>query len=454
MEALHLRLNERESVADRSSRTWGRRTRGVSLDVTDGAEPRVARRRPAIAPWPVVALVGGLVGAASTWVVICGLFTLGWLAVPDVPWSTAVRTATRLWLMSYFSGGEVGGVSITLTPLGLTLLNAVIIHGIGGFVAGQARAGAEDELSQTQRRSLALSSGATFATVFVLGVLVASFWVQTPGQTARALLGAVGVASCAGLTGAARATQWHPFAALPLWARSLPRAVTVAVLTCWVTGSVVLVLALAGHRDRVRSLHDALGAGALGGVLVLVVQLLWLPNVVLWSMAWALGGGFSLGVGTQITPNVSRSGLLPALPVLGALPANGTASAGHLWWLTSGVIAGTLAALVVLHRRPRARFDETALVGGLAGVLSGLVVTALAMLGGGDLGTVRLVGLGARPAPLAILSCTLMGLSGMVTGLVNGVLRPRIAADDEPSDDVGDDEADEDTTDLHFPPRG
>jgi hypothetical protein len=52
-----------------------------------------------------------------------------------------------------------------------------------------------------------------------------------------------------------------------------------------------------------------------------------------------------------------------------------------------------------------------------------LVFTGLAWTTSGDLGTERLTGLGPRLVPLLVMSTTTLGLSGMVTGAVVGVVR-------------------------------
>lgn len=402
-------------------------------------------------PWMAAAGMGGLISAASTWVVICGLTTLGWLAVPDVAWSQALLAGTRFWLLSYFAGGTIGGVHITIAPLGLTGLNIVIAWGLCGYAAHQARAGAPEELSQSERRRLALKVAAVFAGVQVAAVLIASFATAGPQEAARALIGSVAVAGTAAVVACAGATQWRPLAAWPAWAQAVPRAVGSAVLVCWIGGSLAAIVALIQHRSAVLELHQALAPGAGGGLLLLVLQLLWLPNVVIWSTAWVMGAGFSVGAGSMVLPTTTQvPSVLPAIPILGALPANGTHSPALLWWLVTGVVAGVVAAEVVLRARPRARADETAVVGGLSGVASGLVLAVLASLAGGDLGSVRLVGLGARIGPLAILASTLMGLSGLVAGVVRGILRPPTPAG---TDETSEPEAAEDTLDLSFPAR-
>ncbi|NHB85615.1 hypothetical protein G7085_16160 [Tessaracoccus sp. HDW20] len=82
-----------------------------------------------------------------------------------------------------------------------------------------------------------------------------------------------------------------------------------------------------------------------------------------------------------------------------------------------------MAAAVVTLARPRARFDSTALVGALAGVLAGLLVVVACALGSGSLGADRLAVIGARTGPLAVFAPTLLGLSGLTVGLVLGLLR-------------------------------
>ena len=87
------------------------------------------------------------------------------------------------------------------------------------------------------------------------------------------------------------------------------------------------------------------------------------------------------------------------------------------------MLTGTVAAWLVVRARPDARFDETSLVGGLAGVTGGLVFVVLGWAAGGDLGTVRLTGLGPLLLPLLVMAVTTLGLAGMVTGLLLGFWR-------------------------------
>lgn len=398
-----------------------RKPRAVELEVT-GVEEETERPGPLVW-WPLAAAGGGLIAPLATALVVLGLVVLGWTATPDIDLQAVLTAAGRLWLLSWFSGGTFAGVHVTIAPLGLTALNAVIASGIAGFAATMARRAAPEELDQHQRRRLALKSAGLFTTVQSLCVLVVAFLVGEGGEPARALIGAVVVGGGAALIGAARACEWHPLIDLPLWARAIPRAVSVGVLTVVATGAGVLAVQLYRQRSVVAGLHDALQAGGVGGALLVVLQLLWLPNVTLWCAAWALGAGISVGQGTMVTPSANEVGMLPGVPLFGAVPGPGPGPASSLWWLLSGVLAGVLSAVVLLRARRRARFDETALVGGLAGVLTGGALTLLAAASRGDLGELRLVALGPRLLQLGVMSTTLMGLAGLLTGLVVGVLR-------------------------------
>lgn len=395
---------------------------GVGLTVT-GNEPEPERPTPVIW-WPLASAGGALVSALAGWMIVAGLLLVGWLATTDVSMTQVATTATRIWLTSYFSGTTVSGMHLTIAPLGLTALNFLVASGVAGFAATMARRAAPDQLSARQRRALVVKVAAVFVVLHTIAVLAVSFAVATPEESARALLGVVVVSAAAAVFGGARACEWHPLLELPVWARAIPRAMGVGMLTLVGTGAVLLLVQLIRTREQIAALHDALGAGSTGGVLLLIVQLIWLPNLVVWCAAWAVGAGFSLGVGTVISPSVNEVGLLPSIPIFGAVPPSGPGPIANLAWLAGGVAAGILVAVVILRSRPRARFDETALVGGLAGALTGLAFVLLGAATSGDLGTNRLVGLGPRMVELEVMAPTLLGISGLVSGLAMGLLRP------------------------------
>jgi hypothetical protein len=310
-------------------------------------------------------------------------------------------------------------------PWGLTVVTAAMLWRFGGYAA---------------RRVTPASSTGPFGVAVVvtlayaLPVLGAAIFLgepwRAPGRWAAVLLVLL-VAAWAG----AGARVGRPIgSSWPAALARLPRAVAGAVGVLLLAGTAVLALGLVTGWDRVVDLNAALRAGAAGTALLVVLQASVLPNALVWSGSYALGAGFSMGSGTVVAPAATSLGVLPGLPLLGALPAVGPGSTLQLWWLACGVVAGALAAWVALRGGGTRRVDTATLVGGLAGVVAGLVFTALAWTTSGDLGSVRLSGLGPRLVPLLVMSTTTLGLSGVVTGAVVGVVRHLRRPRDEPTD--------------------
>lgn len=385
-------------------------------------------------PWHLAAIAGAVVSALAGLVLTIGLTTMGWVQVPDVSFWSNLSLGTRWWLLGHGAGAQVGNASISVVPLGLTALFVLAASGAAGHAAHQLRRTMDPRAGQLERRSAAVRVAVLFGLVYLGCVMVPSFLVHTAAQSGHAFLGGIAVGFGSGLLGASRALGWHPSQQWPDWARAIPRAVAAACLVLVATGALVLTITLWMHRDRVADLHAALVPGASGGIILVVAQLFWLPNFVLWCTSWALGAGLSIGTGTVISPAQNMTGLLPGLPALGAVPANGPGPKVALLWLLSGVVAGVVAAVVIGRARRQARFDETSLVGGLSGVLAGLVVWLLAAASNGDLGSERLTSVGARLPELAVMAPTVMGLSGMAAGLVMGLLNPPPPVVDDEAD--------------------
>ena len=363
--------------------------------------------------WPVAAVVGGLATAAVGWVLVTGLVVCGWLMGDDTRLSGAIELGTRLWLLASGVPVPVAGLDVTLVPWGVTALGAALLWRFGGYAVRRA----------TDGRTGPLAVGLVVTLAHTLPVLAVAVFLgepwRAPGRWAAVVLLML-VAACSGAahrSGRPLGSSW------PAPLRALPRAVAGAQVVLLLAGAGVLALGLVTGWDRVVGLTSSLQAGTFGTVLLVLLQLALLPNALVWSGSYALGAGFSLGAGSVVAPAATSLGVLPGLPVLGALPAAGPGSTLQLWWLVSGAVAGALAAWLALRSGAPRRFDATTLVGGLAGVAAALVFTGVAWTTSGDLGTLRLTGLGPRLLPLLVMSTTTLGLSGMVTGAVVGIVR-------------------------------
>jgi hypothetical protein len=363
-----------------------------------------------------MALVGAAATAATSWILCAGVAVLGWLGTAPASLGGALQSGTLLWLLSNGVSVRIGALPVTLVPWGATALIAFMIS---RFAAASAR-----QVPANHKASPGLISIVTVA-AYQLPVLVgASFWGepwQAPARWASVIAVLVMAAWWGGIrrVGATRAEG-------PGWTRTILRAVLAAQLVMLVAGAAVLVTGLWMHLKQVEALHEALHPGVSGGVALLLLQLAFVPNAMVWSASYALGSGFSLGAGSVVAPAATQLGMVPGIPLLGALPAPGAGDLAELWWLAAGAVAGAIACWVLLAPRTTARFDEAGLAGGACGLLAGAVFAGLAWAASGAVGTLWFADLGPRLFPLLVMAGSTMGLSALITGLVVGwVGRPK-----------------------------
>lgn len=402
----------------------------------DDAEPQLPPASGLLA-----AIGGALASALIGWIVVTGVCVLGWLTAATGSFAGALGVGTQLWLLSNGAGAQLGSSVITLVPYGVTLLFALVLSRFAAFAGRHLGTGRERTSPAAGWRNWATLTGVMVA-AYAAPVVAVHLLLDAPAPSPPSTVGALLLIVLAAARGSARGLHYQPTASWPDPYQALLRAVLGSQLVLLAAGAGALATGLILHLDRVSQLTASLDAGPGGGLVLLLAQLALLPNAVAWSASYALGAGFSLGPGAVVAPMSTQLGLLPAIPLLGALPRTAEGGLG-LWWLTAGVLAGMVSAWLALKSRRALRFDAASLVGGLAGVSSALIVVALAWVCSGDLGTTRLVGLGPRLLPLLVLSSSTLGLAGLLTGLAIGLLRrrsswrrPRAAAADTVSSEV------------------
>ena len=397
-------LSSRRAVAELSLRATAAHRKSAAAARAEPMSPPIS--------WPAVAVVGGAVTALASWILCAGVTVLGWLAAEPGSLGGALQLGTLLWLLSNGIGVVVGTIPVTLVPWGATL---VIAFMISRFAAASAR-----RVRADQKTGPGLISVVTVA-AYQLPVLVCAVLWGEPWRGPARWAVVIGVYLLAAWWGSSRNLAARP-AVVPSWARAIPRAVLAAQLAILVAGAAVLITGIWIHVERVAALHEALHPGVAGAVALLLIQLAFAPNALIWSASYALGSGFSLGAGSVVAPAATQLGMVPGIPLLGALPSPGPGDPAQLWWLAAGVVAGALACWVVLVSRPAVRFDQASLVGGACGLLAGLVFAGLAWAASGDLGTLRLADMGPRLVGVLVMAGTTMGLAGLITGLAFGLV--------------------------------
>ena len=125
-------------------------------------------------------------------------------------------------------------------------------------------------------------------------------------------------------------------------------------------GFLVLGISLLLKIKTVQDLTQVLEPGILGGVLLLILNVLYLPNAAVATIGYFAGVGFGIGNGTIISPLSHQVPEIPALPLLGALPAGKSPFA--LIGILIFIAAGVALTSWTLNQRPEVLWQTFTLV--------------------------------------------------------------------------------------------
>jgi hypothetical protein len=84
--------------------------------------------------------------------------------------------------------------------------------------------------------------------------------------------------------------------------------------------SIVFGILLLANISVVKNLTTVLQPGIFGGFLLLLLNILYIPNAIVSTLAYFSGVGFAVGSGTLVSPTSFNLDKIPAMPLLGALP--------------------------------------------------------------------------------------------------------------------------------------
>jgi hypothetical protein len=235
----------------------------------------------------------------------------------------------------------------------------------------------------------------------------------------QALLGGLAVAAVGAGSGVLRESRLFTAArGLPDRVRRLAVAAAAAVGLAVAGGALLAGVSVVLHAGRVTSLASASDPGLVGGVALLLLGVLLVPNAAVWGSAWVAGPGFAVGVGTSVGPWTTTLGPVPAFPLLGALPAADTPAWVAVVALLVPVAAGVVAGLLVARRLPVLGLGRAALEGALVGPCAGAAMALLAYLSGGPLGDGRLADVGPSPWRVGLAVALEVALPAAVTTAV------------------------------------
>lgn len=354
---------------------------------TTAHRPPDLAKAPSRRPDPLRAGIPAALWAfAVALVVVAVPVLLGWAADSGSASSAAAAAAAagQAFLLAHGAGLSVPGGQIDLVPLGLTLVPALLL-----VRAGRHAAALHPSAGLAEAGRLTLAIALPYATLATALAAAAGTDSVAPAPV-QALVGAGLLAGLAAGFGVVQGAHLGPavLAALPERLVRAARGALAALAGLLAAGAVLVALSLALHAGRAAELAEVTSPGLVGGLLLLVIGLLFVPVAAVWGACWWIGPGFAVGAGTAVGPFGTELGPLPALPLLAALPAEPVPGWVGVLALLVPVGLGLLAGLVV--QRHQGGLLDAALVGPLVGAAMAL----LCALTAGPVGGARLVEVG------------------------------------------------------------
>ncbi|AQZ66787.1 FIG021574: Possible membrane protein related to de Novo purine biosynthesis [[Actinomadura] parvosata subsp. kistnae] len=406
-------------------------------------------------PLPVSGMLAAVFTLGVGLAALTTLTLVGWIAAPRGTLGAGLpgvfRTAAQLWLAAHHAGFAIPGGRVGLLPLGLMILPAVLLYRAGRWMARDAdlrlrlparlpKNSPKEQAGARRRAQLVLvvqagvSLAAPYALLAGLIALVASNEITQP-FIGEALLSHFVLAFLAGSLATARMIgPWRVMLRLlPERVRALTVGTAVATALLLVAGFGLVLLAVVLNFDQVRGLSEVLSPGFVGGVLLALLQLLYLLNAVVWAFSYIAGPGFAIGADTLVAPTGVQLGTVPSLPLLGALPESGPVPAWMMAVVAIPFAAGAVAGVMVARISPSPSYEAAPLWGFLTGVTTGLGAGVLAALSGGPMGGGRLATVGPSPWEVALSVALEVGVAaGISAGVTNLLLlnkRARVPLD-------------------------
>ncbi|RII21061.1 hypothetical protein DSC45_01475 [Streptomyces sp. YIM 130001] len=376
------------------------------------------RRASAIARCVYAGTIAASLGLGSLAVIVIAL----WISSPyaDSGPGDALRSAAGLWLLAH--GADLvrpDTLSGVPAPLGLTplLLVPLVV-----WPLYRAARDAVDTAGEVRSALWGVAGGYVLVAGAVMlfaagGPLPAEPWSAALHVSVLTVVSAAaGVWSAYGRPRGPLPWGSGPRgAAVREWGEAGVRAGLAAALVLVAGGALLVAVSLVRNAAALQESFGGLSGVWSGRFAVLLLALALVPNAAVWGAAYALGPGFSLGVGRSVGPLAAAPDtLLPSFPLLTAVPGSQGAA---LFWATCAVplTAGlTLAWFTARAAKgtggPKTAEEAhgggdsggegpwsvraTALVAGAGALLCGLVCALLGEVAGGPLGSAALADFG------------------------------------------------------------
>lgn len=391
----------------------------VTMDFTEKRDHWVALALSTAQPFVMIWLVIVLL-AVATYALTASSPILG-----DATWTDAFHVGSSIWLLPLGATVSVGAVRVGLKPLAITIA-------LFWFVFRAAR-----RAGVVSWEDVAIVAATGALTALAGGLFAFSGTFLLSAVLGAAILGALAALLAWRSWLIPSASWWTVIESGWRYGRHI-------LLVLAGFGFLLVVAVLIFGHSQVDALYDAYVTGRAGFLGLTFVQLLYLPNFVIWAASIASGAPIHVGEGASFSAFGSTAAPLPGIPFFGALPQPTT----HLQiLLVLPVIAGFLGGFLA-DRRARKHGDaiegdsgdeavvveslqadpepprtlrEAAREAGVALAIIFVVLACAGVLASGPLGSGRMLDVGVN-APLFALLATCEIAVGLAIAVA---VRPR-----------------------------
>jgi len=364
-------------------------------------------------------LVSGALGAL--WAALIGVVIV---AIPvfltqmasssaSTGWVSTLRSSSAAWLVANDVPVRLGTVWYSLLPWGLLVIPVVLLVLAGRWAAHVSHAQTRGE------RAVVIASAVL---VYALLGLIASRLSDTDTvatSATRAFLTTAVVALLAFGWGVLRTRIAARREGLSPTRQVIMRAGGLAIIALIALSSVVFLIALLIGFPTAVDMQTALDAGPVGGFVLLLLGIGYLPMMLTWTLAYSAGSSVTIGAGSVISPFVPNSvpTELPPFPLLAALPSSSSAVQWFLPVLIVGV--GVLVGLWISRRIVLPALQRAGVAAG-SSAIAGIAVLLAVLMSNGSVGVERLRDLGPAPVISAALVFVLLCVGSLPVVLAFG----------------------------------
>lgn len=243
--------------------------------------------------------------------------------------------------------GSISGARLSFLPLGaLALVFLAIRSGITRSFTflGQI----ESEGGKKSEKRLIVPTFALFYSAIIVTIALISS-IRDEVVSVKFYI-ALPIALTISLTFSLIASQLIPGRTRAPWEIAIAWAAAALALLLALS-TLVALLSLSFHYRAFFDLTTVISPGIFGGIALILIQILYLPNLFVATLGYITGAGAHIGSDSIIHPFIFELDQLPAIPLLAALPR------GTFPWAIAGAMV-VIALGFLIHRKLRANFGD------------------------------------------------------------------------------------------------